>query len=57
MPERQREALVLRYWGDMSVQECAVAMGVTAGSVNQHLSRARMALRDGDVLVVEKEKA
>lgn len=57
LPERQREALVLRYWGDMSVQDCAVAMGVTAGSVNQHLSRARMALRNGDVLVVEEEKA
>ena len=57
LPERQREALVLRYWGDMSVQECAAAMGVSAGSVNQHLSRARMALRDGEVLVVEEEKA
>lgn len=41
----------------MSVEECAAAMGVTAGSVNQHLNRARAALRDGGVLVAEEEKA
>lgn len=55
LPGRQREAVVLRYWGDLSVEECAAAMGVTSGSVNQHLSRARTALRAGGVLVAQEE--
>ncbi len=57
LPVRQREALVLRYWGDMSVEACAAAMGVTVGSVNQHLNRARSALRDSGLLVAEEENA
>ena len=57
LPGRQREAIVLRYWGEMSVEECASAMNVTVGSVNQHLSRARSALRSGGVVVVEEEMA
>jgi RNA polymerase sigma-70 factor (ECF subfamily) len=41
LPVRQREAVVLRYWGDLSVAACAAAMRVSSGSVKQHLSRAR----------------
>jgi RNA polymerase sigma-70 factor (ECF subfamily) len=41
LPVRQREAVVLHYWEDLSVAACAAAMGVSSGSVKQHLYRAR----------------
>ena len=57
LPDRQREAVVLRYWGDLSVEQCASVMAVSVGSVNQHLSRARSALRSSGVLASEEEMA
>ncbi|WP_154766812.1 sigma-70 family RNA polymerase sigma factor [Nakamurella alba] len=45
LPERQREAVVLRIWLDLSERDAAAAMGVSAGSVKTHLSRALAALR------------
>ena len=57
LPDRQREAVVLRYWGDLSVDQCAAVMGVSIGSVNQHLSRARSALRSSSLLAPEEEMA
>ncbi|MDE3206273.1 MAG: SigE family RNA polymerase sigma factor [Acidobacteriota bacterium] len=57
LPQRQREAVALRYWGDLSVEQCAAAMGVSAGAVNQHLNRARSALRKGGVPEPEEEMA
>ncbi|MFC7381478.1 SigE family RNA polymerase sigma factor [Sphaerisporangium rhizosphaerae] len=44
LPRRQREALVLRYWLDLSEREIADAMGVSPGSVKSHTSRAIAAL-------------
>lgn len=44
LPRRQREAVVLRYWLDLSEREIADAMGVTPGSVKSHTSRAIAAL-------------
>ncbi|WP_245966625.1 RNA polymerase sigma factor [Sphaerisporangium album] len=44
LPRRQREAVVLRYWLDLSEREIADAMGVTTGSVKSHASRAIAAL-------------
>lgn len=44
LPRRQREALVLRYWLDLSEREIAEAMGVSPGSVKTHASRALTAL-------------
>ena len=44
LPERQREALVLRYWLDLKESEVAAAMGITAGSVKAHTSRGMAAL-------------
>jgi RNA polymerase sigma-70 factor (ECF subfamily) len=41
LSKRQREAVVLFYWADLDVAGCAAAMGVSTGSVKQHLSRAR----------------
>jgi len=44
LPRRQREALVLRYWLDLSEREIADVMGVSTGSVKTHASRALAAL-------------
>jgi RNA polymerase sigma-70 factor (sigma-E family) len=42
---RQREALVLRYYADLPEAEVAAAMGISAGAVKSHTSRAMDALR------------
>jgi RNA polymerase sigma factor (sigma-70 family) len=47
LPRRQRECLVLRYWADLTDREVAEALGVSVGSVKQHLSRATATLRAG----------
>jgi len=44
LPERQREAFLMRYWEDMNVAETAAAMGCAEGSVKTHCSRAVNAL-------------
>ena len=45
LPERQREALVLRYYGDMSEAQIASVMGISRGAVKSHTARAMSALR------------
>jgi RNA polymerase sigma-70 factor (sigma-E family) len=45
LPDRQRQVLVLRYYGDLSGAEIAAAMGITPGAVKRHASRAKAALR------------
>jgi RNA polymerase sigma-70 factor (sigma-E family) len=45
LPARQREALVLRYYLDLSEAQTAEVMGVSAGAVKSHTSRALVALR------------
>jgi RNA polymerase sigma-70 factor (sigma-E family) len=43
---RQREAIVLRYYGGLSEAETASAMGISQGSVKAHVSRAMVSLRE-----------
>jgi RNA polymerase sigma-70 factor (sigma-E family) len=45
LPERQREAIVLRYYADLSEAEIAAAMGITRGAVKSHTARGMAALR------------
>ncbi|HEY7594926.1 MAG TPA: SigE family RNA polymerase sigma factor [Actinophytocola sp.] len=45
VPPRQRAALVLRYWEDMSVEDTARAMGCTEGTVKSQTARGLDALR------------
>ena len=44
LPHRQREALVLRYYLDLSEPEIAVSMGIGKGTVKSTTSRALAAL-------------
>jgi RNA polymerase sigma-70 factor (ECF subfamily) len=45
LPYKQRLCAVLYYVEDLSTAEVARAMGISQGSVSQHLNRARTALR------------
>lgn len=46
LPERQREALVLRYYAGLSEAEIAAAMKVSRGAVKSHTSRGMATLRN-----------
>ena len=45
LPQRQREVIVLRYYGDLSEAQIAHALGIAPGSVKAHAHRALAALR------------
>jgi RNA polymerase sigma-70 factor (sigma-E family) len=45
LPLRQREALVLRYYADLSEADIANAMGISRGAVKSHTARGMSALR------------
>jgi RNA polymerase sigma-70 factor (sigma-E family) len=53
LPRRQRECVVLRYYLDCSTIETATTLGISEGSVKQHLHRALGAL--GQVLEKEED--
>ena len=45
LPERQREAIALRYYADFSEADIAAAMGISRGAVKSHTARAMAALK------------
>jgi RNA polymerase sigma-70 factor (sigma-E family) len=45
LPERQREAIVLRYYGDLSEAEIAAVMDISRGAVKSHTARGMASLR------------
>jgi DNA-directed RNA polymerase specialized sigma24 family protein len=45
LPRRQREVVYLRFWLDLGVEATADVLGMSAGSVKTHSSRAVDALR------------
>ncbi|MGH3012893.1 MAG: RNA polymerase sigma factor [Gaiellaceae bacterium] len=45
LPSRQRDCVVLRYYGDLSYAEIAGVMGIEVGTVGALLSKAHAALR------------
>ena len=45
LPDRQREAIVLRYYADFSEADIAAAMGISRGAVKSHTARGMTALR------------
>ncbi len=45
LPPRQREAVVLRYFLDLSEEQVASSMRISRGAVKSHTARAKAALR------------
>jgi len=45
LPDRQREAVVLRCYSELSEEQAAAAMGVSRAAVRRHTTRALAALR------------
>jgi RNA polymerase sigma-70 factor (sigma-E family) len=45
LPDRQREALVLKFYLDLSEEQVAAAMNISTGSVKSHTSRGKANLR------------
>jgi RNA polymerase sigma factor (sigma-70 family) len=46
LPQTQREVLMLRLIGDLTVPQVAEVMGTTAGAIKQHQRRGLLALRE-----------
>jgi RNA polymerase sigma-70 factor (sigma-E family) len=45
LPPRQREALVLKYYADLSEAQIATTMGISQGAVKSHTARGMASLR------------
>ena len=45
LPNRQRHATILFYWGDLPLPVIADLMGIAEGTVKAHLAQARASLR------------
>ncbi|MFJ8471312.1 SigE family RNA polymerase sigma factor [Kitasatospora sp. NPDC094011] len=56
LPPRQREAVVLRYWEDLSDSQTAAAMGCSTGAVRSHAAKGIGRLRQVPALVELKDR-
>lgn len=45
LPDAQREALILRYYGQLSEEQAAAALGVKTGTLRANIARGMTALR------------
>jgi len=45
LPARQREAMVLRFYADLTEGEIAATMGISRGAVKSHMARGLATLR------------
>ena len=54
LPPKQREAIELRFYGDLTVDEISVAMGISDGSVKVHLYRGLNRLNE--IMTTTKEE-
>jgi RNA polymerase sigma-70 factor (sigma-E family) len=45
LPERQREAILLRFYENLTEDQIAAAMGISRGAVKSHMARGLAALR------------
>jgi RNA polymerase sigma-70 factor (sigma-E family) len=58
LPRRQRDAVALRYLADLSIDDVARTLGVSAGTVKQSVHRALRTLRERmgtDLAVISEE--
>ncbi len=55
LPPRQREAVVLRHWEDLSDSQTATAMGCSVGAVRSHAAKGIARLRQITELVALKD--
>src|SRR5207249_5918174 len=55
LPDRQRNAILLRELEGRSYEEIATELGVSGGAVRQLLNRARNALREGAYVLTPLE--
>lgn len=46
LPRRQQQCVVLRFYSNLTEQQIAATLGISAGSVKVHLSRGRAALAE-----------
>ena len=57
LPEPQRQALVLRYFADLSVHDVAAAMGCPENTVKTHTRRALESLRTRGLLAPDDSES
>jgi RNA polymerase sigma factor (sigma-70 family) len=50
LPDRQRQAILLRYLADLDIPAVALAMGCSPGTVKSHLTRGLASLRNNHLL-------